>query len=63
MYGAWVDLNLEDLSGSPQSLRKYNDASSQPTPPPLRDNPKQNVSPITMVVGVLVLIFLISLIF
>lgn len=63
MYGAWVDLNLEDLSGSPQSLRKYNDASSQPTPLPLPDHPKQKISPVTMVVGALILFFLFSIVF
>lgn len=63
MYGAWVDLNLEDLSGSAQSLRKYNDVSSQPAPPPLPDNPKQKISPVTMVVGALILFFLFSIVF
>lgn len=63
MYGAWVDLNLEDLSGSSQSLKKYNDASSQPTPPPLPENPKQKISPVTMVVGALILFFLFSIVF
>lgn len=63
LYGAWVDLDLEDLSGSPQSLRKYNDASSQPTPPSLPENPKQKISPITIVVGALILFFLFSIVF
>lgn len=63
MYGAWVDLNLEDLSGSPQSLRKYNDASSQPAPPPLPDSSKQKISPVTMIVGALILFFLFSIVF
>lgn len=63
MYGAWVDLNLEDLAGSPQSLRKYNDTASQPTPPPLPESPKQKISMTTIVVGVLILFFVFSIVF
>ncbi|MDO5769307.1 MAG: HIRAN domain-containing protein [Psychrobacter sp.] len=63
LYGAWVDLNLEDLSGSPQSLKKYKDTASQPTSPLLPDSPKQKISPITMIVGALILFFLFSIMF
>ena len=63
MYGAWVDLNLEDLAESPQSLRKYNDTPSQPTPPPIPASPKQKISMTTIVVGALILFFVFSIIF
>ncbi|TEW87152.1 HIRAN domain-containing protein [Psychrobacter sp. 230] len=63
MYGAWVDLNLEDLAESPQSLRKYNDTPSQPTPPPIPESPKQKISMTTIVVGALILFFVFSIVF
>lgn len=65
MYGAWVDLNLEDLAGSPQSLRKYKDIASQPrpTPPTLPKAPKQKISITTIVVGILILFFVFSIVF
>ena len=61
MYGAWVDLNLEDLSGSPQSLRKYNDVEHPPRPP--LETPKQKMSMTTIVIGALLLFFVFSIIF
>ena len=63
LYGAWVDLDLEDLAESPQSLRKYNNTASQPTPPPLPVSRKQKMSPVTMVIGALILFFLFSIVF
>ncbi|WP_250162184.1 hypothetical protein [Psychrobacter sp. WY6] len=63
MYGAWVDLNLEDLAGSSQSLKKYNDTPSQPTPPPIPESPKQKISMTTIVVGAIILIFVFSIVF
>lgn len=65
LYGAWVDLDLEELSGSPQSLRKYNDIASQPTPPPppLLETSKQKISLTTIVVGILILFFIFSIAF
>lgn len=61
MYGAWVDLNLEDLSGSPRSLRKYNDVEHPPRPP--LETPKQKMSMTTIVIGALLLFFVFSIIF
>lgn len=63
LYGAWVDLDLEDLAESLRSLRKYDDKVSQPTPPPLPDSTKQKISPVTMVVGVLILFFVFLIVF
>lgn len=63
LYGAWVDLDLEDLAESPQSLRRYNNTASQPTPPPLPVSRKQKMSPVTMVIGALILFFLFSIVF
>ena len=63
LYGASVDLDLEDLAESPQSLRKYNNTASQPTPPPLPVSRKQKMSPVTMVIGALILFFLFSIVF
>ena len=63
LYGAWVDLDLEDLAESPQSLRKYNNTASQPTPPPLPVSRKQKMSPVTMVIGALILFFLFLIVF
>lgn len=63
LYGAWVDLDLEDLAESPQSLRRYNNTASQPTPPPLPVSRKQKMSPVTMVIGALILFFLFLIVF
>lgn len=63
LYGAWVDLNLEDLAESPQSLRKYKDTTSQPSPPSLPEAPKKKVSMTMIIVGVLVLFFVFSIVF
>ncbi len=64
MYGAWVDLNLEDLAESPQSLRKYKDTTSQPSPPPsLPGTPKKKISMTAVIVGVLILFFFFSIVF
>ena len=63
LYGAWVDLNLEDLAESPQSLRKYKDITSQPTPPSLPAAPKNKISMTTVIVGALILFFVFSIVF
>ncbi|WP_105243779.1 HIRAN domain-containing protein [Psychrobacter sp. Marseille-P5312] len=63
LYGAWVDLNLEDLAESPQSLKKYKDITSQPSPPSLPEKPKNKISMTTIIVGVLVLFFVFSMVF
>ncbi|MGP9557524.1 MULTISPECIES: HIRAN domain-containing protein [Psychrobacter] len=63
LYGSWVDLDLEDLAESPQSLRKYKDAASQPTPPSLPESPKQKISITTIVVGALILFFVFLIVF
>lgn len=67
LYGARIDLDLEELAGSPQSLRRYNDTTSQPTPPPppppLLETSKPKISMTTIVVGVLILFFVFSIVF
>ena len=63
LYGAWVDLDLEDLAESLRSLNKYDDASSQPAPPSLPETPKQKISMTTIVVGALILFFVFSIVF
>lgn len=63
LYGAWVDLNLEDLAESPQSLRKYKDTTIQPPPPSLPEAPKKKISMTTIIVGVLILFFVFSIVF
>lgn len=64
IYGAWVDLNLEGLSASPQSLSKYKDTASQlPPPSPPREVPKKKMTVTTIVVSVLILFFVFSIIF
>lgn len=59
LYGAWVDLNLEDLAESPQSLRKYKDTTSQPaTASPVQRETTQKMSPLTIIAGLVVLLFI-----
>ncbi|CAM3971465.1 HIRAN domain-containing protein [Psychrobacter arenosus] len=69
IFGAWVDLDLEDFKSSPQSLRKYKEmpdpdaslATTAPSTPPVvtRQPSPQGISvPKMLVVAVILLIFL-----
>lgn len=65
IYGAWVDLDLEDLPSTPQSLAKYKDIAPPPffaPPPPLSDTESSPnyAKYLILVVAIIVIIMIVT---